>query len=42
MVVDRIGQLVDKGITSFVFFTSDRAEPQTLELFAERVCRSSL
>ncbi len=37
MVVDRIGQLVDKGITSFVFFTSDRAEPQTLELFAEQV-----
>jgi alkanesulfonate monooxygenase SsuD/methylene tetrahydromethanopterin reductase-like flavin-dependent oxidoreductase (luciferase family) len=37
MVVDRIGQLVDKGITSFVFFTSDRAEPRTLELFAQQV-----
>ncbi len=37
MVVDRIGQLVDKGVTSFVFFTSDRAEPRTLELFAEQV-----
>jgi hypothetical protein len=28
---------VDKGITTFVFFTYDRAEPRTLELFAERV-----
>jgi alkanesulfonate monooxygenase SsuD/methylene tetrahydromethanopterin reductase-like flavin-dependent oxidoreductase (luciferase family) len=37
MVVDRIGELVDKGITTFVFFTYDRAEPRTLELFAERV-----
>jgi alkanesulfonate monooxygenase SsuD/methylene tetrahydromethanopterin reductase-like flavin-dependent oxidoreductase (luciferase family) len=37
MVVDRIGQLVDKGITTFVFFTHDRAEPRTLELFADQV-----
>jgi alkanesulfonate monooxygenase SsuD/methylene tetrahydromethanopterin reductase-like flavin-dependent oxidoreductase (luciferase family) len=37
MVVDRIGQLVEKGITTFIFFTHDRAEPRTLELFAERV-----
>jgi alkanesulfonate monooxygenase SsuD/methylene tetrahydromethanopterin reductase-like flavin-dependent oxidoreductase (luciferase family) len=37
MVVDRIAELVDKGITTFVFFTYDRAEPRTLELFAERV-----
>jgi len=37
MVVDRIGELVEKGITTFVFFTYDRAEPRTLELFAERV-----
>jgi alkanesulfonate monooxygenase SsuD/methylene tetrahydromethanopterin reductase-like flavin-dependent oxidoreductase (luciferase family) len=37
MVVERIGELVDKGITTFVFFTHDRAEPRTLELFAERV-----
>jgi alkanesulfonate monooxygenase SsuD/methylene tetrahydromethanopterin reductase-like flavin-dependent oxidoreductase (luciferase family) len=37
MVVDRIGQLVEKGITTFIFFTHDRADPRTLELFAERV-----
>ena len=37
MVVDRIGQLVEKGITTFIFFTHARAEPRTLELFAERV-----
>jgi alkanesulfonate monooxygenase SsuD/methylene tetrahydromethanopterin reductase-like flavin-dependent oxidoreductase (luciferase family) len=37
MVIDRIGEMVDKGITTFVFFTYDRAEPRTLELFAERV-----
>jgi len=37
MVVDRIGELVEKGITTFIFFTHDRAEPRTLELFAERV-----
>jgi alkanesulfonate monooxygenase SsuD/methylene tetrahydromethanopterin reductase-like flavin-dependent oxidoreductase (luciferase family) len=37
MVVERIGELVDKGITTFVFFTYDRGEPRTLELFAERV-----
>jgi len=37
MIVDRIGQSVDKGITFFIFFTHDRADPRTLELFAERV-----
>jgi alkanesulfonate monooxygenase SsuD/methylene tetrahydromethanopterin reductase-like flavin-dependent oxidoreductase (luciferase family) len=37
MVIDRIGALVEQGITTFVFFTYDRAEPRTLELFAERV-----
>ena len=37
MVVDRIGEMVDKGITTFVFFTYDRAEPRTLELFADQV-----
>jgi alkanesulfonate monooxygenase SsuD/methylene tetrahydromethanopterin reductase-like flavin-dependent oxidoreductase (luciferase family) len=37
MVVDRIGQLVEQGITTFVFFTYDRAEPRTLELFADQV-----
>jgi alkanesulfonate monooxygenase SsuD/methylene tetrahydromethanopterin reductase-like flavin-dependent oxidoreductase (luciferase family) len=37
MVVDRIGQLVEQGITTFVFFTYDRADPRTLELFADQV-----
>ncbi len=37
MVVDRIGQMIDKGITTFVFFTHDRAEPRTLELFGDQV-----
>jgi alkanesulfonate monooxygenase SsuD/methylene tetrahydromethanopterin reductase-like flavin-dependent oxidoreductase (luciferase family) len=37
MVIDRIGQLVDLGITTFVFFTYDRGEPRTLELFADQV-----
>ena len=37
MVVDRIADLVEQGITTFVFFTYDRAEPRTLELFADRV-----
>jgi F420-dependent oxidoreductase-like protein len=37
MVRDRIAGLVDKGISLFVFFTHDRAEPGTLELFAETV-----
>ncbi|HEV3367470.1 MAG TPA: LLM class flavin-dependent oxidoreductase [Acidimicrobiales bacterium] len=37
MVRDRIAQLVDKGISLFVFFTHDRADPRTLELFAETV-----
>ena len=37
MVVDRIGTLVDKGVTTFVFFTYDRADPRTLELFAQKV-----
>jgi alkanesulfonate monooxygenase SsuD/methylene tetrahydromethanopterin reductase-like flavin-dependent oxidoreductase (luciferase family) len=37
MVIDRISELVDQGISTFVFFTYDRAEPRTLELFAERV-----
>jgi F420-dependent oxidoreductase-like protein len=36
-VVDRIGALVDRGITSFVFFTSDRAAEPTLRLFADEV-----
>jgi alkanesulfonate monooxygenase SsuD/methylene tetrahydromethanopterin reductase-like flavin-dependent oxidoreductase (luciferase family) len=37
MVVDRIARMVEQGVTFFVFFTHDRADPRTLELFAERV-----
>ncbi|HUZ10371.1 MAG TPA: LLM class flavin-dependent oxidoreductase [Acidimicrobiales bacterium] len=37
MVIDRIAESVERGITFFVFFTHDRADPRTLELFAERV-----
>ena len=36
-VVDRIGSLVEQGVSSFVFFTSDRAAEPTLRLFAEEV-----
>jgi alkanesulfonate monooxygenase SsuD/methylene tetrahydromethanopterin reductase-like flavin-dependent oxidoreductase (luciferase family) len=37
MVTDRIAEMVDKGISHFVFFTHDRADPATLRLFAEKV-----
>ena len=37
MMVDRIGEVVAQGVTSFVFFTYDRADPRTLELFADQV-----
>ena len=37
MVADRIAGLAEKGVTLFVFLTHDRADPRTLELFAERV-----
>jgi alkanesulfonate monooxygenase SsuD/methylene tetrahydromethanopterin reductase-like flavin-dependent oxidoreductase (luciferase family) len=37
MVVDRIAELVEQGVSLFVFFTYDRADPKTLELFAQRV-----
>jgi alkanesulfonate monooxygenase SsuD/methylene tetrahydromethanopterin reductase-like flavin-dependent oxidoreductase (luciferase family) len=37
MLVERIGRSIDAGITFFVFFTHDRADPRTLELFAEQV-----
>ena len=37
MVVDRIAQMVERGVTYFVFFTHDRAAPATLALFAEEV-----
>lgn len=36
-VVARITDCVARGITSFVFFTHDRAAPATLRLLAERV-----
>jgi F420-dependent oxidoreductase-like protein len=36
-VVDRIGALVERGVTSFVFFTSDRGAEPTLRLFADEV-----
>jgi alkanesulfonate monooxygenase SsuD/methylene tetrahydromethanopterin reductase-like flavin-dependent oxidoreductase (luciferase family) len=36
-IVDRIGAMVERGITSFVFFTSDRAAETTLRLFAAEV-----
>jgi alkanesulfonate monooxygenase SsuD/methylene tetrahydromethanopterin reductase-like flavin-dependent oxidoreductase (luciferase family) len=37
MVVDRMGAACDKGISTFIFFAHDRAEPETLELLAEEV-----
>ena len=36
-VIARIQEQVDRGITLFVFFTHDRAAPETLRLFAEQV-----
>ncbi|KAA9153468.1 LLM class flavin-dependent oxidoreductase [Amycolatopsis acidicola] len=36
-IIDRIGELVEAGISSFVFFTHDRASAETLELFARDV-----
>jgi alkanesulfonate monooxygenase SsuD/methylene tetrahydromethanopterin reductase-like flavin-dependent oxidoreductase (luciferase family) len=36
-VVDRIGRSVEEGISLFVFFTHDRADPRTLELLAQEV-----
>jgi F420-dependent oxidoreductase-like protein len=36
-VVDRIGEMVEAGFSSFVFFVHDRATTQTLELFATEV-----
>ena len=37
MVSERIASMIDKGVTTFVFFTHDRADPRTLELFASHV-----
>jgi len=36
-IVDRIGERIELGITSFVFFCFDRASEATLHLFAEEV-----
>jgi alkanesulfonate monooxygenase SsuD/methylene tetrahydromethanopterin reductase-like flavin-dependent oxidoreductase (luciferase family) len=36
-VIARIQERVDQGFTFFVFFTHDRAAPETLELFAREV-----
>jgi alkanesulfonate monooxygenase SsuD/methylene tetrahydromethanopterin reductase-like flavin-dependent oxidoreductase (luciferase family) len=36
-IVARIRRDVARGVRSFVFFTHDRAAPETLELFAEQV-----
>ncbi len=36
-IIDRMAESVEKGITFFIFFTHDRGDPRTLELFAERV-----
>jgi alkanesulfonate monooxygenase SsuD/methylene tetrahydromethanopterin reductase-like flavin-dependent oxidoreductase (luciferase family) len=36
-LVDHIGAHVERGITKFVFFTSDRAGEPTLRLFADEV-----
>jgi hypothetical protein len=40
MVADRIAQMQQKGVSQFVFFTHDRANPATLRLFAETVMPS--
>ncbi|HWA64875.1 MAG TPA: LLM class flavin-dependent oxidoreductase [Mycobacteriales bacterium] len=36
-IVDRVGQLVDRGFSSFVFMTHDRASTDTLQLVAGEV-----
>lgn len=36
-VIARIRDAMGRGFSSFVFFTHDRAQPETLRLFAERV-----
>jgi alkanesulfonate monooxygenase SsuD/methylene tetrahydromethanopterin reductase-like flavin-dependent oxidoreductase (luciferase family) len=36
-VIDRIAAAAERGITFFIFFTHDRADPRSLELFAEKV-----
>lgn len=36
-IVDRVGELVEKGFSTFIFMTHDRASTETLELFANEV-----
>ena len=36
-IVDRVGELRDKGFDTFVFFTHDRASTETLELVAREI-----
>jgi F420-dependent oxidoreductase-like protein len=36
-ITDRVGELMEVGFSSFVFFTHDRAKDATLQLFAEEV-----
>ncbi len=40
MVAERIAEMVDKGVSQFVFFPYDRADPAALRLFAEQVMPS--
>jgi alkanesulfonate monooxygenase SsuD/methylene tetrahydromethanopterin reductase-like flavin-dependent oxidoreductase (luciferase family) len=37
LVVDRVGELVAKGFSTFVFLTHDRASTETLELIASEI-----
>lgn len=37
MVAERIAGAIDEGVSHFVFFTHDRADPRTLELLATEV-----
>ena len=37
MIVERIEELGAEGVSLFVFFTHDRASPQTIDLFGEQV-----
>lgn len=42
VIVDRVGELVEKGFSSFIFMTHDRAAIETLELLASEVVPSFL
>jgi len=37
VIVDRIGELAERGVSLFVFFTHDRGDPRTIELVGESV-----